>query len=131
MDDLKARAEADARVFNLELFIAKFLRYGVLVAGLLIFIGWMSQIDLHHNVFTSFEHYHSAPLLATLSNLIAAHSWGLLTAYAGLIVLIALPLTRVALVAFVFLAERDYTLAMCALIVLFGLGLSFALGFEI
>ena len=30
---------SDAKLFRLELFIAKFLRYGVLVAGLLIFIA--------------------------------------------------------------------------------------------
>jgi len=130
MDELN-KAQEDARLFNLELFISKFLRYGVLFAGLLIFIGWMSQIDFHHNIFESFSHYETVPLFQTLSALIAQHAWGLLTAYSGLIVLIALPLTRVALTAFVFLAERDYVLAFCALLVLFGLGLSFALGFEI
>jgi uncharacterized membrane protein len=82
-------------------------------------------------VFNDFAQYHSLPLVETLRALAAQHAWGLLTAYAGLGVLIALPLTRVALVAFVFLAERDYLLAFCAFIVLFGLGLSFVLGFEL
>lgn len=130
MDEL-AKAHEDARLFNLELFIAKFLRYGVLFAGLLIFIGWMSQIDFSHNVFENFAHYQNVSLFHTISQLFAEHSWGLLTAYLGLVVLIALPLTRVALVAIVFLSERDYTLAFCALLVLFGLALSFALGFEL
>lgn len=125
------KAKEDARLFNLELFIAKFLRYGVLFAGLLIFAGWMSQIDFHANVFANFMHYQPAPLTETLRALIAGQEWGLLTAYAGLVVLIALPLSRVALTAFVFLAERDFILAFCALLVLFGLGVSFALGFEI
>ena len=130
MDEL-TKAHEDARIFNLELFIAKFLRYGVLCAGLLIFVGWMSQIDFHHNIFANFEHYQSVHLIETLHGLIAQKAWGLLTAYVGLVVLIALPITRVALVAFVFLAERDTTLALCALIVLLGLALSFVLGYEI
>jgi hypothetical protein len=37
----------------------------------------------------------------------------------------------VALVAVVFLIERDFLLAGCAIVVLFGLALSFVLGFEI
>ena len=130
MDELK-KAHQDARIFNLELFIAKFLRFGVLVAGLLILIGWMSQIDFSNDVFANFTHYQSAPLAEVLKGLIAQQAWGLLTAYVGLGVLIALPLTRVALVAFVFLADRDYLLAICAFIVLFGLALSFVLGFEL
>ena len=130
MDELKV-AQRDARIFNLELFIAKFLRYGVLFAGVLLFAGWMSQIDLHHDVFASFQTYSNTPLINALQTVIADHNWGLLTAYIGLGVLIALPLTRVTLVAFVFLSERDYVLALCALIVLFGLGISFVLGYEI
>lgn len=130
MDDLK-KATADARIFNLELFIAKFLRYGVLVAGLFIFAGWMSQIDFHHNVFAHFATYTHAPLIETLRAQVDAQNWGLLITYFGLMILIALPLTRVALVAVVFLSGRDYAMAFCALLVLFGLGLSFVLGYEI
>lgn len=121
----------EPKLFNLELFIAKFLRYGVLFAGFLIFIGWMSQIDFHHDVFATFGVYQHSPLIATLHDVIAAGNWGLLTAYIGLVCLILLPLSRVALTAIVFLAERDFALAFCALLVLFGLGLSFLLGFEI
>lgn len=119
------------RLFDLELFIAKFLRYGVLIAGLFIFVGWMSQIDFHHDVFAHFAAYKHATLFETLRLQIAAHNWGLLIAYFGLILLIALPLTRVALTALVFLAERDFAMALCALLVLAGLAFSFALGFEI
>jgi uncharacterized membrane protein len=130
MDEIKIAAE-DARLFNLELFIAKFLRYGVLAAGLLLFAGWMSQINFHQNIFVNFETYHYAPLVPTLKALLANQNWGLLIAYVGLIALIALPITRVALVAVVFLIERDFLLAGCAIVVLFGLALSFVLGFEI
>ena len=119
------------RLFTLELFIAKFLRYGVLLAGVLLFIGWMSQIDFHHNTFEAFSSYREAPLADTLSQIITNRYWGLLIAYLGLGVLISLPLIRVALTAVVFIVDRDYTLALCALLVLAGLLLSFTLGYQI
>ena len=119
------------RLFTLELFIAMFLRYGVLLAGILLFIGWMSLIDFHHNAFEAFATYREAPLADTLSQIITNHYWGMLIAYLGLGVLISLPLLRVALTAIVFIVDRDYTLAACALLVLAGLLLSFTLGFQI
>lgn len=119
------------RLFSLELFIAKFLRYGVLLAGLLLLIGWMTQIDFHHNAFEAYKTYKDAPLVETLSHAYAADQWGLLTAYLGLGVLISLPLLRVALTAVVFIVDRDYTLAFCAVVVLGGLLISFILGYEI
>jgi uncharacterized membrane protein len=121
----------DIRLQNLELFIAKFLRYGVFVAGVVIFVGWMSQINFHRNVFEDFHIYQNAPLTDTLYFLWLQHNWGLLLTYVGLMLLISLPLMRVVLTAAVFLVQKDYLLAACAGLVLFGLVLSFVLGFEI
>lgn len=121
----------DARLEALELFIAKFLRIGVLVAGCVIFIGWMSQINFHRNIFEDFQIYQHMQLTDTLSFLWFQHSYGLLIAYVGLILLISLPLLRVILTAGLFIVEKDYLMAACALLVLGGLGLSIALGFEI
>ncbi|RYZ76357.1 MAG: DUF1634 domain-containing protein [Proteobacteria bacterium] len=121
----------DTRLEALELFIAKFLRYGVLFAGLVIFIGWMSQINFHRNVFEDFHVYQNMSLFDTLWFLFLQHNWGLLTAYLGLMLLIALPFLRVVLTAGVFVIEKDYLLAGCAVLVMAGLILSFALGFEI
>lgn len=121
----------DARLEALELFIAKFLRYGVLIAGAVIFLGWMSQINFHRNVFEEFHVYQHMPLGDTLSFLWLQQSYGLLLAYVGLILLISLPLLRVVMTAGLFLIEKDYLMAVCALLVLGGLALSIALGFEI
>ncbi len=121
----------DARLEALELFIAKFLRYGVLIAGAVIFVGWMSQINFHRNVFEEFHVYQHMSLGDTLSFLWLQQSYGLLLAYVGLILLISLPLLRVVMTAGLFLIEKDYLMAICALLVLGGLALSIALGFEI
>ncbi len=125
------RSKENERLFSLELFIAKFLRYGVLLAGLLLFVGWMMQIDFQHNTFAAFSQYRPNPLSNALHVAFAEGRWGLLIAYAGLGVLISLPIIRVALTALVFLSEKDYALAACAGLVLIGLATSFALGFTI
>lgn len=122
---------SEARLFSLELFIAKFLRYGVLLAALLLFVGWMLMIDFHHDVFESFSHYHGVPLSFTLEQLFANHSYGRLISYLGLAVLISLPVIRVFLTAAVFVIERDLLLAACAAFVLVGLISSFVLGFQL
>ena len=124
-------AHEDARLFSLELFIAKFLRYGVLFAGLLLLIGWMMQIDFQNDTFAAFAQYRHNPLSEQLKSAFGQGQWGLLIAYAGLGVLISLPIIRVALTTLVFLSEKDYALAACASLVLAGLAMSFALGFAI
>ncbi len=124
-------AQTDTRLFSLELFIAKFLRYGVLLAGGLMFIGWMMQIDFQHDTFAAFKQYQHLPLTQALDAAFANHAYGLLVAYLGLFVLIALPILRVGLTAIVFIIEKDYALAACAALVLSGLALSFALGYAI
>ena len=118
-------------VYALEMFIAKFLRYGVLFAGLLMLCGWLTQISFTADAFAPFHVYHDAPLFRTIAELIEAQRWGLLTAYAGMTVLISLPLLRVFMTFAVFIKKRDYTLAAVSAVVLFGLGLSIALGFEL
>ncbi|CAN5424929.1 hypothetical protein BH10BDE1_BH10BDE1_04490 [soil metagenome] len=121
----------DDEVYSLELFIAKFLRYGVLVAGALMLFGWMSEISFKTDTFSHFATYHDVRLFPTLRALIETSRWGLLTAYAGMFVLISLPLLRVLMTLVVFLKKKDYALAAVSTLVLAGLFLSLLLGFEI
>lgn len=121
----------DSRLEALELFIAKFLRYGVFAAGLVIFAGWMSQINFSRNIYKDFSIYQNMPVTDTVYFLVLQHNWGLLTAYLGLFLLIALPFLRVLLTAGIFIFEKDFLMALCAMLVLGGLILSFSLGFKI
>lgn len=118
-------------VYSLELFIAKFLRYGVLLAGLLMLVGWLSQISFSHDVFASFQAYHEVRLLEQLESCFQEGRWGLLTSYAGMFVLISLPLLRVLMTFGIFIKKRDYMLAAVSGLVLLGLVLSVLLGFEL
>lgn len=116
---------------SLELFISKFLRIGILMAGVLMLAGWLSQLSFSTDIFSNFQTYHEVRLIPTLRSLFDNKEWGLLTSYAGLFVLICLPLLRVVMTLVVFLRNRNYILAGVSALVLLGLFLSVALGFEI
>lgn len=118
-------------IYSLELFISKFLRYGVLLAGLLMLVGWMSHLSFTADTFAQFHEYQEQRLLATLSALYKAGEWGMLTSYFGMFVLILLPVLRVFMTLAVFVKQRDFILAGVSALVLFGLLLSVTLGFEI
>ena len=118
-------------VYALELFIARFLRYGVLVAGVLMLAGWLTQLSFSQDTFAHFQVYHDVRIYEALQEAWAGERWGLLTSYLGMFVLISLPLLRVLMTFAVFVKKRDYALAAVSGLVIFGLALSIALGFEI
>ena len=116
---------------ELELKIAKFLRYGILVAGLLIFIGWAINFEWSGNPFARFQVYSHAQMSDLVEVSFMAQDWGILISYVGLFALISLPIIRVLLTAVLFVKQKEYTLAMIAVFVLSGLITSFALGIEL
>ncbi len=118
-------------VYALELFIARFLRYGVLIAGALMLAGWLAELSFSVNTFEHFRVYHETRLHDALLGAWTDGRWGLLTSYLGMFVLISLPLMRVLMTFAVFVKKRDYALAGISAVVIFSLALSLALGFEV
>lgn len=116
---------------SLELFIARFLRRGVLVAAFFIFLGWVFQISFTQNVFQDFHNYQDKPLQHTLTLLLQQKAWSLLVAYLGLIILISLPILRVCMTGFIFLKQKNYRMLSLVCLVFAGLILSLALGFIV
>lgn len=116
---------------NLELKIAKFLRVGVAVAGVLMFIGWAMQIKWSGDPFFNFKHYDQIPLKDMIEFAIYRKQWGILVSYTGLVTLISLPVIRVVLTAYLFLRQKEKILAGIAAIVLVGLIVSMTLGIEL
>lgn len=117
-------------IFELELFIAKFLRAGVIVSGLFMLTGWLGTLDLHHNIFLNYQNYTHNSLLSTISQYDAT-AWPHFMIYLGLICLILLPLLRVLLTGLIFMKQRDYIMASLVLLVLTGLIISISQGIEI
>ena len=117
--------------YDLEITIAKVLRYGVLLAGAVIFVGWMIHLHWSGNPFTEFREYHPHAVIPHLRVLWQNQEWGTLLSYSGLTMLVILPLTRVMMTAILFMRQKDLWMASFAIVVMAGLLLSFALGFEI
>lgn len=102
----------------MELKISKFLRFGVILSGVLMLVGWLLEFDISADPFLPLRDYASRPLTYT------AATW-------GLVVLIALPVIRVFLTAILFLKQKEHVLALIAGGVLMALFFSFSLGLEI
>ena len=119
------------RLESTELMIAKFLRYGVILSGIVLLVGWMLQISFTHNVYLEFAHYGQEDLIHRLSKAYIAQDWGTIISYLGLGILISLPFVRVLLTAVVFVLDQDYLMASCAILVVVGLVLSVTLGFQL
>ncbi len=116
---------------SLELKIAKFLRWGVVFSGVVLLIGWIMQFKLSGDPFFTFQTYDQIPFLDLLKHHIQHRNWSHLISYAGLLMLISLPLIRVLLTAFLFIKQKDFILALIALVVFLGLVSSMFLGIEL
>lgn len=115
---------------SLELKISKFLRFGVILAGALILLGWVLNFKGGTTPFAAFEIYQQIPFQDLLSHYINEKNWGGLIALGGLISLISLPIIRVLLTAGLFIKQKEYALALIASLVLLGLTTGFFLGVE-
>ena len=116
---------------SLELKISKFLRYGVLVAAFFMIIGFILQFKWHHNVFYVFDTYDQIPFQNQILHSLYHKKWGPLFSYAGLIILISLPIIRVFLTGIIFLKQKEKILAYIAFLVLILLAISFTFGIEL
>jgi uncharacterized membrane protein len=116
---------------TLELKIAKFLRVGVIVSGLIMFAGWLTQVKWSGDPFFNFKTYDQIPLKDLILLHVRNKDWGVLLTYSGLFSLISLPLIRVLLTAVLFLRQKEFILALIAFIVLIGLLASMSLGIEL
>lgn len=124
-------SRGEEELYNLEIFISQMLRGGVLIAGALLLVGWLTQIQFHENPFLAFQVYQPLSLKLYLNQLWQGGEWGLLTACGGLFVLISLPILRVVMTAVLFLRQGERKLALVAAFVLVLLLMSFSLGIEI
>jgi uncharacterized membrane protein len=116
---------------TLELKIARFLRIGVLIAGAIMLLGWMSEIKLSGNPFFNFETYDQISLRDLIEYHLYRKDWGVLVSYAGLAFLIILPVVRVLLTAWLFIRQKEFLLAGLAMVVLAGLIVSMSLGIDL
>ena len=118
----------DSELMKLELKISHFLRWGVLISGLVMLIGWGSHVSWAGNPFLRFQTYQEMSLKRQITQAWGNGEWGVICSYFGLFLLISLPVIRVLLTAILFFKQKERVLGLIALLVLFSLGVSFALG---
>jgi uncharacterized membrane protein len=119
------------QIESLELKIAKFLRVGVIIAGILMLLGWLMQVRFISNPFYVFDTYDQIPFVDLVRYHIFRKNYGAILSYVGLIALICLPVIRVFLTAILFIKQQEFKLSLIALVVLVGLIFSMALGIEL
>lgn len=119
------------QLLSLELRISLLLRWGVLLAGAFMLIGWITLLDFSQNPLAEFHEYKGEGLKQSLQTALDNGQWGLLVAYLGLALLISLPLLRVLMTAVLFVKQKERVLAAIAFVVFATLILSFSLGIEL
>ena len=116
------------KIETLELKISKFLRFGVIISGIIIFAGWILNFKFSGNPFYTFDTYDQIPLRDLIEFHLKNGDWSYLISYLGLIVLIFIPMIRVMLTVFLFFKEKEYLLSLIGALVFLGLILSMSLG---
>lgn len=119
------------KIEQMEYKIASFLRYGVMVAGATIALGWIMSFNSSEAILAQFKTYDHIPLQNFLIYHYHQGNWGQLISYVGLTFLIFLPLIRVLFTGILFIKQKEYLLALIASLVLLGLFISFTFGIEL
>ncbi|NDW10624.1 DUF1634 domain-containing protein [Dysgonomonas sp. 520] len=113
---------------DVELYIGKLLRYGVMLACGITLLGGIIYLIQHHGIVPDYKTVPSGETFAGVDQSLREFSsiWkgvlaidGASIIQLGVIVLIATPIMRVAFSAVAFLIEKDYMYVVITLIVLF------------
>lgn len=119
------------KMHRLELQIAYLLRYGVILAGLFLFVGWMLSLFAHGDQIASFRYYAPVSLLVHWREAWSGGDWGTIIALAGLGLLVLLPVLRVLFTGVLFIKQGDRVLGFLAFLVFAILVMSFSLGIDL
>lgn len=123
--------KATKELLDLELKISKFLRYGVIVSGSFMVIGWIFESLKSENSFEKIKQYNPIALSESFQIAYVSGDWATMLTYIGLVILIALPIIRVLLTAILFIKQKDTPMAILAVFVFAILMTSLMLGFEL
>lgn len=116
---------------DLELRIARLLRWGVFTAALFIFVGWLGQLGSEGENLGQWREYHHQDLISALRQALRdKHDFTVIT-YLGLGGLVLLPPVRVLMTALLLISQKEKVLGLLAFLVFVTLVASFSLGINI
>ncbi len=116
---------------DLELKIAKILRIGILISGIVMLVGWILNAASGGSSLSTFKDYDHLELSAQLLIAYKNHQWGILISFFGLTLLVLLPLLRVFLTAILFFVQKEIRMGFIATFVFLSLITSFFLGVKL
>lgn len=117
-------------VERLELSISLLLNKGVLWAAIFMAVGWVWILVSQKSHFGDFSTYESMSLYERLQWALLFRDRGVLISYVGLAILVFLPVLRVAMTGYLFIRNKEKTLALLSLFVLLALVLGVTLGMD-
>jgi uncharacterized membrane protein len=97
---------------DMELIISRIMRYGIVIASVIVIIGCITFLEAHGKDIPQYSHFTGEPpeftnVFRIISSLSTTSGRGLIEF--GLVVLIAIPVLRVAFSIGSFIAEKDKT----------------------
>lgn len=113
---------------DLELRVAKLLRTGVILSGIIISIGWCWSLLTSGNDLFRFKEYHTVGFFESVHTCWQSGDYGSIVVYLGLAVLVMLPATRVLLAGILFITQKEKILGWLGVLVFIVLVTSFLLG---
>ncbi len=116
---------------TLQFKIAKFLRIGVIISGLVMTLGWILSFKAEAEPFSSLRNYQQIDFFLQFQLAFMDQNWGRMISYCGLILLISLPVFRVFLSVILFMKQKEYMMSAIGITVFVGLLVSFSLGIEL
>ncbi len=119
------------KLHALELMISQLLRAGVVIAGLLLSIGWLWLWFKNGDILHSFSTYQPQPFIESMHWALVTNDRPMVIAMLGLVILVLLPIIRVFMTGILFFKQKEKTLGLMALTVFIALIGSVLLGIDI
>lgn len=116
---------------ELELKISRFLRGGVLFSGLVLLVGWLWMLVRKGDMLSTLSVYHQQSLWESLQWAFIMNDQPMLLSFAGLFILVTLPVFRVLMTGVLFARQKERLLSVMAFAVFGALVASFFMGIEL
>ncbi|HWU43310.1 MAG TPA: DUF1634 domain-containing protein [Bdellovibrio sp.] len=126
-----ATESRDEALEQLEYIISQLLRIGVLLAGVMLLVGWLWLWFNNGSLLESFTVYEPKSFLETVHWALISNDRPMIISLLGLVLLVSLPIVRVLLTGVLFLRQKDFPLACMAFLVFAALITSVLLGIDL
>lgn len=123
--------QSEQKLQSSELLISRFLRFGVLLSGMFLLVGWVWMLKEKGDTLETFNQYQPQSLIESLHWALVMQDRATFVSFVGLAILVSLPMIRVLMTGILFLKQKEKVLGLMAFLVFVSLLGSLFLGIEI